>query len=172
MIICDKQPEESCRVKKESTAHHVRAQKQKRRKFQLAILSTTAHSTALTSGAAAKLIIFFHVSRLILLTATLLTTTVATLLTASVLTATLLATTLSSRCLLTVILAFLAGSTHVSLEIVVLHSVICHVSIPPMYSMINGLTGVQRPRFSGQFSSRLELIQPPCQLSQPCKPLL
>jgi hypothetical protein len=36
----------------------------------------------------------------------------------------------------------MASATHVFLEIVVLHSVICHVFYPPMCPMIDGSTGV------------------------------
>jgi hypothetical protein len=117
-------------VQKKSTAHMSVLPRQKRIKFQLAILSATIHSAGFT-GAAAELFVIFHISRLIVLTTTGATLLTGTLLTASMLTATFVAAALASRCLLAKILAFLTGSTHVSLEIVILHSVIRHVSIPP-----------------------------------------
>jgi hypothetical protein len=46
----------------------------------------------------------------------------------------------------------LVPGTHVSLEIVVLHSVICHVCLSSICSMVNGSTGA--PMISGEFDSR------------------
>jgi hypothetical protein len=97
-----------------------------------AILAAASLSTGLcTTGAE---IVVFHVSLVLALTeiASLLAATVASSMLATLLT--LLATLLAaaSRRLLTKILAFVTtGTTHVSLEIVVLHSVICHVCLLP-----------------------------------------
>jgi hypothetical protein len=105
----------------------------------------------LTHASSAELVIIFHVSWF-------LATTVAALcsafLTTNVLTVTatfmteILVTLLAlpSRCLLAKILALFTTSTHVSLEIVVLHSVIRHFSILPCVLLVAGPTG-----FSGRF---------------------
>jgi hypothetical protein len=84
---------------------------------------------------AAEFLIIFHVSRFFLLATSVAATLLllSTFLTTSVLLATLLTTTLASRCLLTKILTFFTARTHVSLKIIVLHSVVCHVYLPCLF---------------------------------------
>jgi hypothetical protein len=111
-------------MKSESNPHHPR--------LQLTVLTTTGLTTGFTRSIGSELIVIFHALLAgAVLSSALLTSTLLSLLSTSVLTA----LAASSRCLLAKVLAF-AGSSHVSLEIVVLHSVICHVSIPPICSMV------------------------------------
>src|SRR5262245_39858201 len=97
-----------------------------KKRVQLAILTTASHARSLSGGTTAELFIVVNVSRFLL----------AALLAASVL-PTLLTTLLAaSRCSLAlavaVILTF-TGPTHVSSKIVVLHSVICHCLLLPLF---------------------------------------
>jgi hypothetical protein len=93
----------------------------------------------LSCATSAELFIVFPVSEVSLLA--LLATPVAASMLA--LLATLLTLAGTSRRLLAKLLALvMASATHVFLEIVVLHSVICHVFYPPMCPMIDGSTGV------------------------------
>ena len=102
--------------------------KQKRRElyevYELAVLTTAILSTGLSLTASGEFVVVFHAFAL----RSLLTALLAVL--AGLLT-TLLAT--ASGCLLTeALILILAAGTHVSLLIVVLHSVICHccLSLP------------------------------------------
>jgi len=99
--------------------------KAERREFRLAILATTILSAGLFAG--------------IQILATFKFVVVQTSLSPSLTTCLLATLWISSWCLLTLALALaltvvlsLALATHVP-EIVVLHSVICHVHYPPMF---------------------------------------
>jgi hypothetical protein len=110
-----------------STAHHVRAQSRKEESnYDLTILAAASLSTS-ASCVSVEIFVVLHVS-------SVLATTVVGLLLATT-TATSLLTTLLAAASWRLLIKFLAlvmtSATHVSLEIVVLHFVICHVSYPP-----------------------------------------
>jgi hypothetical protein len=108
-----------------STAHYVRAQSRKEESnYELAILAAASLSAGLCIAGAE--IVVFHI---VLVLATTKVTFLAATIATSMLT-TLLALTRATRRLLSQILALITTSTtHISLEIVVLHSVICHLFV-------------------------------------------
>jgi len=109
-----------------STAHDVRAQSRKEEStYDLAILAASLSALLCIAGAE---IVIFQIAFVLTLTkiALLLAATVAT----SLLTTLLTLAGASWRLLTANILALIMTSTtHVPLEIVVLHSVICHVCL-------------------------------------------
>jgi hypothetical protein len=137
--------------KKTSTAHNVRARSRKEESnYELAILAAASLSASLLCIAGAEIVVF-HIA-LILATAV-----VGFLLAATSLLATLLSGA-SRRLLAKILVLIMTGTTHVSLEIVLLHSVICHVYLPPMCSMVNSSTGVSKRHSSDELSNAIELF--------------
>lgn len=125
---------------------------EKKRVCELTILAATTLAATLVRSAT-KLIIFFEVPWLFLLTTTI---SALALLTSGVLTTGLILLATASWCLLAVILA-LTSLAQISLEIVVvLHPVICHESVLPLN--VNGLDRGPTTRFPGQLRSHSELI--------------
>jgi hypothetical protein len=86
---------------------------QKRREIQLPILAATILAAALVAGTAIHLFVIE-----IAVPATLLSTGLSS---------SLLIFRIPTWCLLAVVFLIAARRTHISLEIVVLHSVICHI---------------------------------------------
>jgi cell division protein FtsW (lipid II flippase) len=101
--------------------------------YVLAILTTAGLATGLSCATRAELLVIFHVLLFLATTVvlSLLAATIATSLLATVLTTLLTALARASwRLLSAKILAFITTSTtHVLLEIVVLHSIVCHVRL-------------------------------------------
>jgi hypothetical protein len=109
----------------------------KKESYQLTILAATTLAHALSTTA--KLIVIVQVFVWVFLLATLLAALLTTSLLTTLLTtllARLAALRITSRRLLAEILAF-ALSTHIPLEIIVFHSVICHLSFSPLCPIVN-----------------------------------